>query len=91
MQHIIEERDQCLGWIQSLTEENARFKEFTEKSVYDLQILTTKATALEVILMSHLPVILSSSLLELSYSRAIIALFGLVWVDIITLFIVILF
>eukprot|EP01018_Ginkgo_biloba_P028973 Gb_03517 [translate_table: standard] len=53
LQHIIEERDQCLNQIQTLTEENARFKEFTGKSACELQILTCKATALEESYMSQ--------------------------------------
>ncbi|KAH9316110.1 hypothetical protein KI387_024737, partial [Taxus chinensis] len=53
LQHMIEERDQCLSQIQSLNEENARFREFTGKSDYELQILTTKATALEDSFMSQ--------------------------------------
>lgn len=50
LQHVIENRDQCMSQIQALTEENARFKEFTGKSTCELEILSTKATALEVIL-----------------------------------------
>ncbi|GLJ39426.1 hypothetical protein SUGI_0805230 [Cryptomeria japonica] len=53
LQHVIEERDQCFGRIQSLNEENARFKEFTGKSDYELRMLTTKATALEESYMSQ--------------------------------------
>ena len=49
VQHVIEDRDQCINQILALTEENARFKEFTRKSTCELQILTTKAAALEVI------------------------------------------
>ena len=49
LQHVIEDRDRCINQILVLTEENARFKEFIGKSSCELQILATKATALEVI------------------------------------------
>lgn len=53
LQHVIEDRDQCMSQIQALTEDNARFKEFTGKSTSELQILATKATALEESYMSQ--------------------------------------
>ena len=48
LQHVIEDRDRCINQTLALIEENARFKDFTGKSACELQILTTKATALEV-------------------------------------------
>jgi len=53
LQHVIEDRDRCINQILALTEENGRFKEFTGKSACELQILTTKATALEESYMSQ--------------------------------------